>query len=112
MDIDFKFPAMNTRYWGSFQKDAGFETSINNGSLSVSYHVFISDIMDGMNLIRRPVANWFMRKLEVKTHRVTAYLLQSVDKKLEADENADEDDLCCIETEGVEKKHYLFSVRR
>lgn len=107
--VDFKFPSLNVTYWGSFEQEVGFEITICSGLLSVAYQVFISP-PEGMDLIRRPVANWIIRGLNSILEKTRVSLLQSTEKKLDAEFT--EDELLCEEDESAVKKHYLFSVSK
>lgn len=65
---------------------------------------------EGMDLIRRPVANWIIRGLNSILEKTRVSLLQSTEKKLDAEFT--EDELLCEEDESAVKKHYLFSVSK
>ena len=67
--------------------------------------MYISDHPDGIDLIRRRVATWYIRRLASSLDSVRVSVLQG-DTKLDADDG--EDETLCIEDEDAEKKHYLF----
>uniref|UniRef100_A0A7M5UVQ0 FMP27/BLTP2/Hobbit GFWDK motif-containing RBG unit domain-containing protein n=1 Tax=Clytia hemisphaerica TaxID=252671 RepID=A0A7M5UVQ0_9CNID len=127
LSVEFSFPSINATYWGSFQKDLGFQGIFGAGCVSTAYQIHVSPHPDIM-LIRRPVAEWIIRGLNSSIQNVRMLLLQSVTTSEEGEENEDEM-LLDDEREGENggggggggeqerddmemKKHYLFSVKK
>lgn len=110
VNVDFCFSRLRVSYFGSFTQDAGFEMTVSAGKFGVNYQVDVQDVIDDLNLTRRPVANWILRGLHSELDKVTTDLVSNLPETDEQYQGVDGNDV--IEIERQTKNYFLFSVKR
>ena len=110
MNVDFCFSRLRVSYFGSFTQEAGFEMTVSSGKFGVNYQVDVQDVIDDLNLTRRPVANWILRGLHSELDKVTTDLVSNLPETDEQYQGVDDNDV--IEIERQTKNYFLFSVKR
>ena len=84
--------------------------TVSSGKFGVNYQVDVQDVIDDLNLTRRPVANWILRGLHSELDKVTTDLVSNLPDTDEQYQGVDDNDV--IEIERQTKNYFLFSVKR